>query len=789
MTTALRIVLCRCILLVISSGMCLFSAQTTTAQNAYTVQSTVQLIPPYSTSLADYTQPGSEKLRVILLQRDLSQTDYQIRLFFSIIHNGRIIMRTARSYNPPPIALSPGVPTVLSGSDLAAYFESRNLDFVGYDRALYERTKVLQEGSVQICVTAYFYARPEVQVSNQGCSFYYLAKSEPPLITQPACGTKVPHREPTQLIFQWLPRSTASPNSAASTEYNLELFEVRLPGRNPNDIVLSQPPVFRVTTSQSLYLYSVADPPLVQGLEYVWRVQARDQQGRDDFRNNGYSQVCSFTYGGSDDPAFAVGTVQRFRATGTAPQAGRMQWQAGDDFDSYRVYYQKSGVDHGWAQADSRDSVLTVNGLEADNEYQTRIQGVKNGTYGPFSEIVSFRTPKLRVVLCGAGGSDSLAQADVNRPLLDALSGDMVEVDGQQMQLIEVENLGDGYYRGKGKMFVDLLGGLGFKTTFERLYIDADRIVGRGRINYVSRGVDNMIVKQVTNQKERQANRELERLKAANREKYKDTEFYEKVFAFPALVVQNVELKADGTVLITVTDAEGRNVTSPQPAMSQALKDNPAKAMIIEDKNGDQWVVQQGKPPEKVTGGGVSPNNGVVISSETLDIVKKALRKLRQTYTDARLSSLEQTMTTKKTDLQNYITQHNKAIHHYTPAVTSVAVTNSSTNNQVNAQSQFIEVNEAPAEDQLFKTKSIAYKQAERLFNKGSVIFIFARENNSAKDYTILAEGMRLNDQPLNQYTAQQKQAGKTTDALVSEVATAVEVFIDKMLDQYMYAK
>jgi len=101
---------------------------------------------------------------------------------------------------------------------------------------------------------------------------------------------------------------------------------VRLPGRNLNDIVLSQPPVFRITTSQSLYVYSVADPPLVQGLEYVWRVQARDRDGRDDFRNNGYSEVCTFTYGGSDDPAFAVGMVPRFRATGTVPQAGRMQW-------------------------------------------------------------------------------------------------------------------------------------------------------------------------------------------------------------------------------------------------------------------------------------------------------------------------------------------------------------------------------------------------------------------------------------------------------------------------------
>ncbi len=465
------------------------SAQSTAG--IYTVQSTVQLVPPYSTSLTDYVQSGSEKLRVILLQRDLSQVDYPVRLFFSIYLNGKLIIRTARGYNPPPFSLSPGVPTILSGSDLAAYFETRNLDFVGYDRALYERTKTLPEGSFQLCATAYYHARPEVQVSNQGCSFYYLAKNEPPLITQPACGSKIPRREPTQLIFQWIPRSTASPNSALSTEYELQLFEVRVPGRNPNDIALSQPPVFRITTEQSLYVYSVADPPLTEGMQYVWRVQARDKEGKDDFRNNGFSEVCSFTYGGSDDPAFQVGVVQNLRAQGTAPQSGRIQWQQQpQDFDSYRVYYKKVGADFGWAQADSKDSLVTVNGLEADSEYETRIQGVKNGVYGAYSEIVSFRTPKPRQVQCGQGVNDATPQADKTKPLLDALSGDLIQVDGQVMQLVEVENLGDGYYRGKGKMIVDLLAGLGFKVTFERLYIDVNKVAGRGRIDYVSRGME-----------------------------------------------------------------------------------------------------------------------------------------------------------------------------------------------------------------------------------------------------------------------------------------------------------
>ncbi|MDJ1482962.1 fibronectin type III domain-containing protein [Cytophagaceae bacterium YF14B1] len=600
-------------------------------QNSYTVQSTVQLVPPYSTNLTDYAQPGSEKLRVILLQRDLSQANYQVRLFFSIYLNGRLIIRTARGYNPPPISLAAGVPTVLSGVDLAPYLETRNLDFVGYDRNQYEKTRTLPEGSFQLCVTAYYYARPEVQVSNQGCSFYYLAKNEPPLINQPACGSKIPHREPTQLIFQWIPRNTASPNSAGNTEYELQLFEVRVAGRNPNDIVLSQPPVFRVTTTQSMYIYTVSDPPLQQGLQYVWRVQASDTEGRDDFRNQGYSEVCTFTYGGSNDPAFQVGMVQNFQAKGIAERSGRIQWlKDASMFDGYKIYYRKAGTDHGWAESESTDSLLTLTGLEPESTYETRMQGRKKGVYGGFTDIISFETMKPRVVQCGVGNTDSLARADESKPLLDGLSGDMIQVDGQTMQLVEVENLGAGFYRGQGKMFVDLLAGLGFKVVFERLYIDVNKIAGRGKIVYVSRGVDNMVNNQVTNQKERQAQRELERLQQANRDKYKDTQFYEKIFTFTGLEIQSVEVKADGSVVVTTKDAEGNIQTSPQTAISQVRTEKPAEAIIIQDKNGDQWVVENGKDPVKVPGGGLPDIDVTGVSNAVASVVLKALKELKQ---------------------------------------------------------------------------------------------------------------------------------------------------------------
>ncbi|MBD0254885.1 MAG: hypothetical protein ICV83_04125 [Cytophagales bacterium] len=98
------------------------------AQTIYPVQSSLHLLPPYSVYLSDYAQPGAEKLRVILLQRDLSQSAYSLRLVFSAELNGRVIMRCSRMFNPPPLSLDPGIPMVISGADLVPYLDSRNLD-------------------------------------------------------------------------------------------------------------------------------------------------------------------------------------------------------------------------------------------------------------------------------------------------------------------------------------------------------------------------------------------------------------------------------------------------------------------------------------------------------------------------------------------------------------------------------------------------------------------------------------------------------------------------------------
>ncbi|MFN7334548.1 MAG: fibronectin type III domain-containing protein [Cyclobacteriaceae bacterium] len=392
----------------------------------FPVQCTPQLVPPYSVYLSDYASPGNERLRVILVQRDLSQPSYQLRLVMSLELNGKIIMRTSRAFNPPPLNLEPGIPTIISGPDLAGYLDSRNIDFVGYSREQYERTRALPEGSYRIIFTAFDYRRQDVQVSNEGSSFYYLAKNEPPLINFPPCGTRLPTRNPYQIVFSWMPRNTASPNSAAETQYEFSLYETRPPGRNPNDVVLTTPPIYRAVTDFPQLVYGPAEPLLFEGMQYVWRVQAQDKNGRDAFRNNGSTEVCTFTYGGTDI-SFEVGMLKGLQAQGETERRARIWWEAGD-YESYRIEYKKTGQGFEWFRSDVKAQAngvpnleIKLFDLEPDTEYETRAQGMKAGVFGPYTDVIKFRTTPLRVAQCG---QPTVLPTGTGKPIPFLTSGD-----------------------------------------------------------------------------------------------------------------------------------------------------------------------------------------------------------------------------------------------------------------------------------------------------------------------------------------------------------------------------
>ncbi len=746
------------------------------AQTIHPVQSTLQLLPPYSVYLSDYAQPGAEKLRVILLQRDLSQAAYSLRLVFSVELDGRTILRTARTFNPAPLSLEPGVPTIISGADLAPYLDSRNLEFVGYSREQYEKTRALPEGSYRLCVSAYDYRRQDVEVAAPACAYYFLAKSEPPLINYPACGTKIAHKQVQQVIFSWLPRNTASANSAASTEYEFSLYEVRPAGTNPNQVVLNAKPIYQVSTGFTQLVYGPSEPPLQEHMQYVWRVQAKDGEGRDLFRNHGYSEACSFTYGGAD-PAFVVGKVEDFQAQAHTERKATFSWKRdAKGFESYRLEYKKAGVGYEWFRTDTKEGELKVFDLQADTPYEARVQGQVKGFYGPASDVVTFRTPKARVVSCGE--HLPLAQLQPGKPLAFATPGMLINARGMEVILEEVEHLPeDGFYKGKGRVSINYLGGAAFAVHFERIYIDEDRNVVSGRIDMLTQGVEAMSQEQLADQQQRQK----ERLQHANRQKYQDLDFVEEVTKYDELVIANLQVDPlSGAV--TLTDEQGKSYQDDKlSALVNA--EGTAKAIVVEDKNGDQWVIKPGKTAEKVPGGGLPPVNNALVSKEATDLVKKALRELRQEYNEEKFSQIKQALAGYESQLAAQLAKQRVTLG--IPANAPAPVTGGSTNGGF--LFDFVEdpaAATAPATSE-FDRLSVLKKQKELEVNRVVMLYYLTRDLNTRQDYRLIAEALTVNGQPVKTFLEAQQRDNRPESESLPLVKENILSLFDKIILQH----
>jgi TANFOR domain-containing protein len=310
----------------------------------YPVQITTQLTPPFSGYLSDESIPGNENLKVLIYLTDFSNPVYDVKLKIKVEGQG-ITIQNKPFYYSSAISLVPGQPLQLSGSDLAGLLNSNNLDFSGISKSQYELRKVLPEGYYKICFTAYDVSNP-IKVSNESCAMGWMLLNDPPFLNTPICNSTVTITNPQNILFNWTPMNMASPNSAANTEYEFSLYEVRPEGQNPNNIIQTLPPIFTTTVNTPFLNYGITETPLISGMQYVWRVRAIDISGRDLFKNNGYSQICTFNWGTKYD---GMGNLDIFlAATPLTHRSAKLVWDSIPIFTNYHLEYRKAGGNWNW---------------------------------------------------------------------------------------------------------------------------------------------------------------------------------------------------------------------------------------------------------------------------------------------------------------------------------------------------------------------------------------------------------------------------------------------------------
>ncbi len=464
------------------------ASQVESIGQVFPVQSTVQLTPPYSLYLSDYAALGSERLRVTAFLTDATRPELNVRFRLRIEGNG-IKIETKPEFLPPPVTLLGGVPLQLVSSDLAAYFDPRNLNFTGITQREIEQRGSIPEGLYQFCFEVIEYNRG-VKISNTGCAVAWLILNDPPIVNLPRDNEKIRIQDPQQVVFQWTPRHRGSPNSAFNAEYDFKLVEVWPSTRNPNDAILTSPVIFQTTTSETTLIYGPAETPLEPGRRYAFQLRARAYAGADElslFKNNGLSQVYTFVYG---DACLApqniitndIGTT-RFTAN----------WDGASNQTGYSLRYRPISNPQvpspNWYTTTSLTPNLTINSLQPNTRYEYQLSsscGSYTSDQSPIATIITKDNPGI-TYSCGI----PLTPFNLDpSQLIDALKvGDVVKAGDYDVVLTKVTG-SNGVFSGAGNIEVSYFNRAKVNAEFTNISISKELRMVNGYMNVTGAGVE-----------------------------------------------------------------------------------------------------------------------------------------------------------------------------------------------------------------------------------------------------------------------------------------------------------
>lgn len=584
---------------------------------SYPVQTTVQLTPPYSLYLADYAAPGSNRIMVNVLLRDLSRQDLQTRLRLTIEGVG-ISITTRPDFRPHPLYLQGGLPLMLDAIDLAPYFDPQNLVFQGISKQEVQKGGRLPEGLYRICIQVLDY-NLGAEVSNQACGTAWLILNDPPIINLPRQGEKLRAQDPQNILFQWTPRHTGSPNSAFNTEYDFQLVELWPDNRDPNHAILSTPPIFETTTFSTSLLYGPAETPLEPGRRYAFRVRARAMtgiEGMDLFKNDGYSEVHSFTYGDACTAPMMVA------ATALSSSRIEVRWDSQPFHTEFTVRYrEKSGRDAKWQEKRTYLNDLVVDGLLPQTEYEFQVLGICGSLNGVPSETVNMATSEVPLVSFTCGSGPGTFDLENQAPLEELNRGDVFRAGDVEVTALEVKG-GNGTFSGTGLAEMPWLRNVKLRVEFSGIFLNTDHQLLRGSVKSVFNPDSKMIVNLDGMDdlfKGRTEEREGEGEGAIELETNEEIVFEG--------VIDSVYVDEKGEIVII--DTEGERTVYAQPVDPVT---GEKQAVNIVDGEGNGYVVDKDGNVSQGSGNSGNAPDGSTETDSVLFVQKELIKEVLEYY-------------------------------------------------------------------------------------------------------------------------------------------------------------
>jgi hypothetical protein len=467
----------------------LLLAVSISAQFIYPITANIQSTPPHSGLLSDLTATGGNKLSLLLNLEDAEELTYQVRLRITIEGNG-ITLSTKNNLVFTPIDLAYGSPSIIRESDLVEYFDPAAFDFAGYSLNDYLLNGGLPDGFYTICVEAFNYLRfNEAAASNKSCTVINASRLDPPVVIAPI-GMQTNINNPQNLPIQWANMH----NVAIPVEYEIEIYTWPYSSTlAPDQVIQFDLPFFTtMVSSTTTYVLRPSDPPLESGERYLIRVKAVDLSMNYLFKNQGWSEIHSFSYG------HACPAPEDLGADEVTTESIDLSWTSSDDpEDTFVIRYREKIEGSNWYENVEPSNQHLLEGLDDNTTYEIAVQKLCDGTTaGLLTEIIEVTTDSLvfnpQDFDCGDQATFMTPSNQTPIVASELAPGDFIEIVGFRTKILSVEpGNAAGSLKGSCEVKVDWLG-KGFYAEFQELYVNSDREVYDGRIICGTNGLNSI---------------------------------------------------------------------------------------------------------------------------------------------------------------------------------------------------------------------------------------------------------------------------------------------------------
>ena len=446
---------------------------TKVSAQSFPVQVIPQAIPPapiYFTNYADASTVNGP-LRVQVVLNDFTITNREVRLKAYFQGNGITFQSNDIVVGAPTLFLEGGIPLTLTNVELAPYFRFENI--TGISPNVYGQA--IPEGAYQFCFEIIDVLSGN-RLSQKSCATTVIFQNEPPFLVSPYNKTNIEERNPQNIVFQWTPRQI----NVSNVEYELSIVEIWDTYVDPQAAFLSSPPIFQTTTAATTYVYGPSDPLFLSNKNYAWRVQAKAKQGTEEiglFKNQGYSEIYSFSYAGVCSLPSAINHEVKGSTN------ANIFW---DDFSTdvpeYTVRYRKKGNENEWFLNKTTSNTTTLWDLKAGTVYEYQVQKKCVVTQSDWSTVRQFTTfiadDEASVYECGITPDFSLTNTE---PLPSITVGEQFTAGDFPIKILEVSG-SDGRFTGKGYVTIPYLNSIRVGVEFTNVLINTDKQMAEGTV-------------------------------------------------------------------------------------------------------------------------------------------------------------------------------------------------------------------------------------------------------------------------------------------------------------------